>query len=183
MDKSEDRLVLLAQAGDHHAFDELLKRYERPLFRHLCRMTGQEDAAYDALQETYIAIVRSIRKLRSRSSFKPWAFGVATRVCLKQLARKRGRREHPAAVLDPPDLRPLPDSLASAREELEQLAERVAALSPKLQSVVLLHFFEGLTLKEVAAALEVSLGTVKSRLSAGLAHIRQVRRQPKGVTE
>lgn len=183
MDTSEDRLVLLAQAGDHHAFDELLKRYERPLFRHVYRMTGHEDAAYDALQETYLAIVRSIRKLRTRSCFRPWAFGVATRVCLKQRARSRGRREHAAAALDPPDLSPLPDSLASAHEELERLAERVAALSPKLRSVVLLHFFEGLTLNEVAAALEVSIGTVKSRLNVGLEQIRQVGRQPKGATK
>ncbi|MGI5861434.1 MAG: RNA polymerase sigma factor [Myxococcales bacterium] len=70
------------------------------------------------------------------------------------------------------DAEPLPDSLASAREELEAVLQRLMKLSPKLRSVMLLHFFEGLPLKDVAAALEVSLGTVKSRLAAGLVQIR-----------
>jgi RNA polymerase sigma-70 factor (ECF subfamily) len=175
MDEPEEKLVLLAQAGDQEAFDTLLRRYEKPLFRHIHRMLGDEDACYEALQETYLAIVRSIRKLRSRRSFRPWAYGVATRTCLKARSRRSSSRMELDASLDPPDLKPLPDSLASAREELEGLVEEVLLLSPRLRSVILLHFFEGLTLKEVASALEISIGTVKSRLAAGLAHLRLAR--------
>jgi RNA polymerase sigma-70 factor (ECF subfamily) len=168
----EDRLVLRAQAGDAAAFDELLRRYERPLFRHVYRMMRDEDASYDVLQDTYIAILRSIRKLRSRASFRPWAYGVATRTCLKALSRRRRRA---VAVPQPstPDLRPLPDSLASAREDAERLLEQIVLLSPRVRTVILLHFIEELTLREVAAALEISIGTVKSRLAAGLAKLRQ----------
>jgi hypothetical protein len=75
MDIPEQRLVLRAQAGDAVAFDQLLRRYEQPLYRHITRMLHDEQASYEALQETYLAIVRSIRKLRSRSSFRPWAYG------------------------------------------------------------------------------------------------------------
>jgi RNA polymerase sigma factor (sigma-70 family) len=173
-DHDEDRLVLRAQAGDAAAFDELLRRYERPLFRHIYRMMRDEDASYDALQDTYIAILRSIRKLRSRASFRPWAYGVATRTCLKALSRQR-RREVPTPELVAPDLRPLPDSLASAREEVEGVLDQIVLLSPRIRTVILLHFLEGLTLREVAAALELSIGTVKSRLAAGLVRLRRAR--------
>jgi len=177
MADDEARLVLRAQAGDAFAFDELIRRYERPLFRHVHRMVANEETCYEVLQETYIQIVRSIRKLRSRRSFRPWAYGVATRVCLKTLARRPGRLEIDEEFLDPPDLRPLPDSLASASEELHQVLDQVLLLSPKVRSVILLHFFEGLTLLEVSQALEISLGTVKSRLGAGLTRIRETRPQ------
>ncbi len=173
MQTDEEKLVLRAQAGDSVAFDQLIRRYERPLFRHVYRLMHDEQAAYEALQETYIAVLRSIRKLRSRSSFRPWMYGVATRVCLKAHS-KAARRPFPSEMLnEPADLKPLPDSLASAREELEQVMDQIVAMSPRLRAVILLHFFEGLTLVEVAAALEIAPGTVKSRLHAALVQLRR----------
>jgi RNA polymerase sigma-70 factor (ECF subfamily) len=171
-ERAEERLVLRAQAGDPVALDQLLRRYEHRLFRHVYRLMRDKEASYDALQDTYIAILRSIRKLRSRSSFRPWAYGVATRTCLKALSR-RYRREESELAAEPPDLLPLPDCLASAREELEALMDHVLLLSPRLRAVILLHYFEELTLRQVAAALELSIGTVKSRLAAGLTELRR----------
>lgn len=172
MNEDEERLVLLAQSGDQRAFDALLRRYERPLFRHIHRMLGNEEACYEALQETYVVIVRSIRKLRSRSNFRPWAYGVATRVCLKARSKWARRHEESEEQFDPPDGRPTPDILVANREQKEELMDRVNLLSPRIRSVILLHFYEGLTLKEVATALEISIGTVKSRLGAGLERLR-----------
>jgi len=171
MDSDEERLVLRAQAGDAVALDQLLRRHEQPLYRHIHRLVRENDASYDVLQDSYIAILRNIRKLRSRASFRSWAFGVATRTCLKALSK---RQRHPEARLtaDPPDLQPLPDALASAREQFEVLIDRVLLLSPRLRAVILLHFFEELTLVQVAAELEISIGTVKSRLAAGLTQLR-----------
>ena len=80
MNSNEQRLVLRAQAGDATAFDQLLRRHERELFRHVHRMVRNEEAAYEVLQETYVAIFRNIRKLRARAKFRAWCFGVATRV-------------------------------------------------------------------------------------------------------
>ena len=172
MDHEESRLVLRAQAGDPAAFNQLLQRYEHALFRHVYRMLRDEEASYDALQDTYIAIVRNIGKLRSRASFRPWAYGVATRTCLKMLS-KRSKYEEASLAIEAPDPLPLPDSLASVREEMEAVIDHILLLSPRLRAVILMHFFEGLTLKQVAAALEISIGTVKSRLAAGLAQLRR----------
>jgi len=169
----EQRWVLRAQAGEAQAFDQLLRAYERPLFRHVLRLVGSEDRAYEALQETFVAVVLHIRSLRSRECFRPWLFGVATRVSLKTL-RKMGRLGDAEPENDAPDPMPLPDSLACAQQEREALLAKVTLLTPRLRSVVLLHFYEGLTLKEVAAALELSLGTVKSRLAAALEKLRSM---------
>ncbi len=177
MKADESRLVLQAQAGDHRAFDVLLRRHERELFRHTHRMLGDEESAYEALQETYIVVVRNIRKLRSRDAFRAWCYGVATRVSLKMLSKRAGRRDTASLLIEPADERPGPFRLASANEQVEELLDHVVLLSPKLRSVILLHFLEGLTLKEVAAALEISVGTVKSRLAAGLIQLRQAQEE------
>ena len=167
-----ERLVLQAQSGDARALDRLLRHHEKELFRHVMRMTHDEQLAYEALQETYLVIVRSIRKLRSRKHFRAWAYGVATRVSLKLLSKRAGRRDDLELTMDPRDTRPLPEREAAVHEEIAALLDHVVLLSPKLRSVILLHFFEGLTLKEVASALEISIGTAKSRLSAGLSQLR-----------
>jgi RNA polymerase sigma-70 factor (ECF subfamily) len=173
MDQAEEKLVLRAQAGDRKAFDRLLRRYEVPLFHHVLRILGDEDATYTALQDTYLAIIKNVGKLRSRRHFRAWAFGVATRTCLKWISRKKRRREvrfSTEGVSEDPGLTPA--RLVALKERIDRMDERVLELSPNLLTVILLHFFEDLTLREVAAALELPIGTVKSRLAAGLARLR-----------
>lgn len=177
----EQRLVLRAQEGSPRAFDELLRRYQRTLFRHLRRMLPNDDSAYDVLQQTFIAIVRSIRSLRCREHFRPWAYGVATRVCLKAISRsRRGRAPDEdsdgseAALAYCLEAETSPEALARVRELRDVLRDRVSLLSPRVRSVILLHFYEELSLSEVAAALEIELGTVKSRLATGLKKLRTI---------
>jgi DNA-directed RNA polymerase specialized sigma24 family protein len=161
MSQVEEKLVLRAQAGERQAFDRLLRRYEVPLFHHILRLLGDEDATYTVLQDTYLAIIKNIRSLRSRRHFRAWAFGVATRKCFKSISRRQRRREvRLFAVNELADPGPTPVNLVALK------------LPPRLLSVILLHFFEDLTLREVAAALEISIGTAKSRLAAGLARLR-----------
>lgn len=172
-DSDEPRLVLKAQEGCPRSFDQLLGRYEKPLFRHARRMLKSDDAAYDALQQTFLAVVKSIRRLRQRESFRPWLFGVATRVCLKMLSRRKIDADPAEEVGEAaPDGAPSPEEMALASERRDLLLDSVLALSPRVRSVMLLHFYEGLSLKDAAAALEISPGTAKSRLGAGLQRLR-----------
>jgi RNA polymerase sigma factor (sigma-70 family) len=173
MSQAEEKLVLRAQAGEREAFDRLLRRYEVPLFHHILRLLGDEDATYTVLQDTYLAIIKNIRSLRSRRHFRAWAFGVATRKCFKSISRRQRRREvRLFAGNEVADPGPTPINLVALRERIERMDGRILELPPRLLSVILLHFFEDLTLREVAAALEISIGTVKSRLAAGLARLR-----------
>jgi len=173
MADEEHWLVLKAQEGCPKSFDQLLARHEKPVFRHVHRMVRSDDDAYDALQQTFLTVVKSIRQLRQRESFRPWLFGVATRVCLKMLSRRR-----PTVALgedieeEAPDTAPSPEGAALANERRDLLLDLVLTLSPRIRSVMLLHFYEGLSLADVAAALEISPGTAKSRLAAGLQKLR-----------
>jgi RNA polymerase sigma-70 factor, ECF subfamily len=168
-----EQLVLRAQAGGLQAFDELLCLYQAPLFRHARRMLWTDDEAYDALQQSFLTIVRKIRNLRRRDKFRAWAYGVTTRVCLKMIGRRKGG-EVEADDVQLPDQAMSPDLLTETIQRREALLASVLTLSARLRSVILLHFYEELSLVEVAAALEINVGTAKSRLSAGLKKLRLI---------
>lgn len=174
---SEDELVLKAQMGQVEAFDSLLQRYESRLFRHIARFLGSDDSAYDVLQDTYIVIIRNIRKLRCRQSFGAWALGIATRKCLHAVRKKTKSREATFLEREFQNPGPSPAEFAIQKEMCEFLTANVDLLPGKLKAVILLHYEEELTLREVAAALGIAEGTVKSRLSAALTHLRSLVRK------
>ncbi len=172
---NENRLVLKAQEGSPSAIDQLLRLYERSLFRHIYWMMKNEDDAYDALQQTFLAIVKSLKNLRRRELFRPFAFGVATRVCLKMLSKHMSSKEDfDQEYAEHSDQNLSPEEEKQVKERRDSLLEQVGTLSPKIRSVILLHFYEDLSLPETAAALEINLGTVKSRLSAALSALRSM---------
>lgn len=167
-----DRLVLKAQSGDRQALDDLLKRHEVSLLRHLYRLIGEEAAAYDALQETFLVVARNLGKLRSREKLKAWVFGVATRVALKKQSKRWRSRLDYGLDSETPDRLADTDKLVFQKEQIDAMLKEVGTLPPALRSVILLHYLEELTMCETAKALELPLGTVKSRLAAGLQRLR-----------
>ena len=165
-------LIGRAQLGDLHALDQLLASIQVPLFRHVSILLRDEHAAEDALQEVLLTISRKLPSLRDPRWFRAWAYRIATREAMRQA---RGTRRLPQAV-DPDDLANIPIDEPPARfdpEEIAQLADAVAELPPASQVVIRMHYLDGLTQVEVAEALEISVGTVKSRISYGLAILRK----------
>ncbi|HEX5709196.1 MAG TPA: sigma-70 family RNA polymerase sigma factor [Pyrinomonadaceae bacterium] len=170
----ETWLVLRAQAGDREAFDELLRGVQAQLFRYLLRLAGERELAEDVLQEVFIRVYRKLVWLHDPALFRPWAYRIATREAFKALRRERRWTEQ---VRDEELLASLP-----AREEDEgadadliaRLPRLVARVSPASRAVLLLHYLDELTLEEVSDVLELSTGTVKSRLAYGLATLRRL---------
>lgn len=162
----ETALVLRAQCGDRAAFDELLRGVDKMLLRYITAIVGSGAAAEDILQEVLIKVVRKIVWLRDPELFRPWAFRIASREAFRSLRREL-RSE------------PLSDSSAVEEETTVDpwLRERLAAAIPRLseptRAVIHLHYIEELALSDVAAVLEISPGTVKSRLSAALTKLRK----------
>ena len=165
-DAHQRSLVLRAQSGDREAFDSLLAEIGPPLFRYVTRVTGDAALAEDVVQETFIAIVRKISWLNDPSLFRAWTYRIASREAFRLLRKRR------AVILEPIG------ELAGFEEPIdpwqrERLLASLEQLSPASRAVVTLHYLEEMPLGDVAAVLDLPLGTVKSRLSYGLAQLRK----------
>ena len=170
-------LIGRAQLGDLGALDILLRAIQEPLFRHVRIVLGDDDAAEDVMQETLLAISRKLRALRDPRWFRAWAYRIATREAVRHARRARRLPQG----IDPQDLAEVPADDPAGRFEPELIAalpEALTALSPASQLVLRMHYLDEMTHVEVAEALEISVGTVKSRLAYGLAAIRKTVHRP-----
>lgn len=156
-----------ARGGDRAALDALLRRHYDRLYVLCRRMTGDPDDAADACQEALIAVVRGLPGFDGRSAFGTWAYRVATNACLDELRRRR-RRPEPG----------LPEGLAepsSPSDDLEGATTRVdldtalQSLPADYRAAVVLRDVCGLSYDEIAAALLIPPGTVRSRIARGRA--------------
>ncbi len=164
----DPRLIARAQAGDLAAFEHLVREIEPALRRYVGRLVGARGAADDILQETFVRIWRGLAWLREPALFRAWTYRIATRETQRYLRRELKREELNAGEAELEQLQaPLDDP--AARLDLESTLSRI---SPRARTVLVAHYFEGLTLEEVAAVAEAPLGTVKSRLASGLKQAR-----------
>ena len=161
--------ALRAQCGDREALELLLRSVQPSLRRYVRRLTTDADAD-DVLQNVLVAIARNVIWLVEPRLFRPWAFRIASRAAFSHLrrVRRRGVEETDDALLD---ALPAPE----APPDNELLAELLdgEVLSPASRAVLVLHFQEEMQLDDVAAVLEIPLGTVKSRLAYGLKTLRR----------
>jgi RNA polymerase sigma-70 factor (ECF subfamily) len=161
--------VLRAQVGDREALELLLRGVLPSLRRYLAGLAGSADGE-DLLQDVMVIIIRKLGNLQDPQVFRPWTFRIASREAFRHLKKRRAWMEaHEDDFhldnLPTPEIRP-------SGEELRQLLG-IAEISPASRAVLMLHFQEDLPIAEVAAILDIPLGTVKSRLAYGLASIRK----------
>jgi RNA polymerase sigma-70 factor (ECF subfamily) len=162
-------LVLLSQAGDREALEELLRGVQAVLYQYIRRLVGP-DGAEDVLQNVFLEICRHLRQLHEPEFFRAWAYRIATRASFAFLRRKRLWLVRHEEDIELDELRADQEAdSAILVAELHQLLENV---SPASRAVMILHYLEDLTIHEVAAILQLSAGTVKSRLAYGLKTLR-----------
>jgi RNA polymerase sigma factor (sigma-70 family) len=164
-DAVETLLIVRIASRDRSALEELYGRYQRPLFRYLCRLTPDRGLAEEILQDTLLAVWQSAGRFERRSSPRAWLFGVARRQAHNAL-RKQGIALAGDDDMDAiPDQAVDPEACALASVDQSTLAAAIDRLSPLHREVVALAFVEGLAYAEIATLLEIPEGTVKSRLS------------------
>ena len=165
MRTQEAQWVLRAQCGDREALDLVLRSIYPALQRYLRGLVGAFHAD-DVLQEVLIVVARKLGWLEQPELLRPWAFRIANRAGVKHLKRERRWQRDDVGLRDlvAPE-RPPPEDLLAALPTM-------AGISPASRAVLVLHFQEELPLADVAAILEVPLGTVKSRLAYGLNALR-----------
>jgi len=165
--------VTRAQAGDREALDSLLREHQAALYRHIRTITRDSETAFDALQDSLLLIARRLGGLRDPRWFKAWAYRIATREGVR-VAKRESRFRNVADEEIPADPAPaFGDDAPFDAGLVRNCADRLDALPPACQIVLRLHYFEEMTFVEIAEALEIPVGTAKSRLAYGLARLRQ----------
>jgi RNA polymerase sigma-70 factor (ECF subfamily) len=156
-------LTCLAQAGDTEAFGELVTRYRTKIFTVVCRMVRNENDALDLVQEAFLKAWLSIQRFEGRSSFYTWLYSLTVNLTIYSLRRK-GRHEEVELDDALPSSLPTPGVNCQRTEIREQVNTAIAKLSPEHRAVIVLKELEGLRYHEIAEVLNLSMGTVMSRI-------------------
>lgn len=169
----DEYLVAAARSGDAHAFDLLVARWQPRLIAHAVRLTGRRDGAQDVVQESWLEIARGLARLRDDRAFPAWAYRIASRRCAAMIHGLQRDREISAALEVGADDDGPADAVEGASES-DRLRAAVRALPPEQRAAIALFHFEELSVAEVAVALDVPTGTVKTRLMHARRKLRAV---------
>lgn len=173
---NDRRLVERIREGDRLAFEELLDEYETRVYRLALRFTGSVPDAEDLTQDIFLAVYRGVAGFRGSSALATWIYRIAMNHCL-EFRRKRRWETLPyeeELARTPGDLRDDPAQAADRNELSSRVDAAINSLAPHHRDVVVLHEIQGMTYQEVAAALDVPVGTVKSRLSNACRKLRDM---------
>lgn len=168
-DEPDGELLRRFSRGDRDAFELLFRRFEREVYRWILRIVREPAAAEDALIEAFWRAYRSRARFDPSRSFGAWMRRIATRTAIDQLNAARRRQWMPLADAD---TRVGPAEALEAREQAEVIARAFASLPPKLRVVATLALVEEYPLAEIADALDVPIGTIKSRLFRAIRQLR-----------
>jgi RNA polymerase sigma factor (sigma-70 family) len=156
-------LVASARLGDRLAFGRLAERWQGKLLVHAWRLLRDEEAARDMVQEAWSEMWRGLPRLRDEDAFAAWAYRIVSRRCARQVRRWQRRRALDAEVARQP-IEPPGQSDAAFEPDLARVRQALRALPPDQQAAIALYYFEEMSVAEVAVALDVPAGTVKTRL-------------------
>jgi RNA polymerase sigma-70 factor (ECF subfamily) len=176
----EQELVHRAQRGELVAYDALVRAYETLAFRAAYLITRDEHEAADAAQDAFVRAYRALGTFRAGEPFRPWLMRIVTNQALNRvqaLRRRTGMTERYIRVMNEPNDPPEPQHAVEQQEQHQALLRAVARLKPEEQTLIALRYFLELPEGEVAQALNIPRGTVKSRLSRTLAKLREVIRK------
>jgi RNA polymerase sigma-70 factor (ECF subfamily) len=177
----DEELVARATAGDQDAFNQLVKRWERPIYALAYRTLGRDEEARDVVQDAFLRAYRGLKGFKGEAKFSSWLYRITLNLC-----RDWMRKERRAPVVQTPegvDPIDLADQQASPTESVEDLVARremsaavqlaMAELPEEQRTAIMLKEYHGLTFQEIADQLDCPLSTVKTRLYQGLTVLRR----------
>ncbi len=175
---SDEQLAHRAQRGSHQSVQDLIERHHAPLFGFLYRLSGGDRMlAEDLVQEAFLHALRGLSSYRYPRPFKPWLYAIALN-CFRDRCKRSEFRQTVETIDDSQaefaaaDPGPSPEENSEKQENLERLLGALQQLPLSQREALLLRYSQGLSLAEIAQALEIPLGTVKSRISIGLQRLR-----------
>lgn len=167
----DEYLVLGAAMGNQAAFDQLARRWHARLEAHAFRLTGERELARDAAQIGWSTIIRGLHRLEDPRAFPAWAFRIVSRACAGEIGSAMSRRRLAVAVANETT-----DASVDPVEpsQLGRLKTAIRQLPPGERAAIALYHFEELSVAEVAVALAVPAGTVKTRLMNARRKLRTI---------
>ena len=176
MDHQEQSWIASARNGDEAAFGELVQKYQKRVYALTVRMCPTPELAEEAAQEAFLSAWQGLPFFRGDAAFSTWLYRLASNACVDLL---RKERRHQGTSLDDdtagaeiPDTKPTPEEAAEAKELRAQIEAGLRQLSPEHRAVLILREIQQLNYEEIADALSLDLGTVKSRISRGRRQLR-----------
>ena len=180
-------VVALAQQGREPAYRELIRRYERPVFSLVYRMVRDRELSEDLTQDTFIKVLSHIEKYRSEFKFSSWLFKIANNVAIDHLRRRQldtvsmeGSPNATTSDLAEATSLQLPTPGETALEELEarelgsEIERAISTLRPEYRACILLRHVEDKSYEEIAATLDLPLGTVKTYIHRARHELRKL---------
>ena len=171
--QSDAELVKAALDGERDAFAVLVKRYERPVRAVAMDILGDHTSAQDAAQDAFVRAYENLLALRKASAFGPWLMKI-TRRCALTMARQMPRE----TTLDPANACTSESKDGQLDEEKQRLLAAVVKLPESERQVVMLRYFSGHNVRDVAAILRRSVGTVTKQLSRAHKRLRNILERP-----
>jgi RNA polymerase sigma-70 factor (ECF subfamily) len=160
-------LVVRCQQGEQEAFRLLVELWQKPLIMFTLRYLEQETESWDAVQETWISVIKGLGKLQNPSRFVSWVFSILTNKCIDRVRKKQAE----VRLLKNANVKQGSPEISS---DTESLSKAVEQLPDEQRTLVILRFGQGLQVGQIAAMLNVAEGTVKSRLHRAIARLREI---------
>src|ERR671912_875076 len=180
MTRTDEELVALSMRGDTESFDQLILRWERPIYALAYRVIGREEEARDVVQETFLRAFRGLANFRGQAKFSSWIYRIALNLCRDWI-----RRERRAPVSQAPEGVDLAELVSEqgpiesiedlvARNDMSRTVARAMQELPEEQrTAIILKEYHGMTFQEIADLQGCPLSTVKTRLYQGLIVLRR----------
>ena len=160
-------LVIRCQQGEKEAFEMIVQLWQKPLLVFALRYLDQQIDAWDAVQETWISVIKGLNKLQNPSLFVSWLFRILTNECIDRLRKK----QQEVRLLKQADIKLESSEISN---ENESLSQAIQGLSDEHKTLIMLRFGQGLQIGQIAAMLNIAEGTAKSRLHRALARLREI---------
>jgi RNA polymerase sigma-70 factor (ECF subfamily) len=180
MTRTDEELVARAQGGDIESFNQLIVRWERPIYALAYRVIGREEDARDVCQDAFLRAYRALPGFKGQAKFSSWLYRIALNLCRDWIRRQRrapvaqlpedGEATELAAETGPVESI---EDLVARRELSAMVEDAMSGLSEEQRTAIILKEYHGMTFQEIADMQGCPLSTVKTRLYQGLALLRR----------
>jgi RNA polymerase sigma-70 factor (ECF subfamily) len=182
--EEDARILRGLRSGIEDAYEELIERYEQQIFGMVYRLLGNQSDASDVVQEVFLKVFRGVSTFREQSSLRTWIYRIAVneannhrrwfvRHCKLEVPLEETRPEHPNSIEYTPDPGRSPFEQAMDSETRTLIERALTQINPVFRTAVVLRDVQNLSYEEIAEILQVSLGTVKSRILRGREALRR----------